>query len=77
MLDVEITRITGWSSHFVDWCLSLSLLAGAFFALWVCAVLIGEQNHLTGADEDIKQDWAEIREAFKYNWRMFRKHWRR
>ncbi len=56
---------------------SWALLGAAFITIWVASVLIGEQNHLTGKDQDIKQDWLFVREAFRYNWNQLKKHWRR
>lgn len=62
---------------FVGWLWSFSLLAGAFLTIWVCAALIGEQNRQTGADENIRDDWAATWEAFRHNITMIRDHLRK
>ena len=62
---------------FMDWLLSFALLAGAVLTIWVAAVLIGEQNHVTGVDEDIEQDWLSLKEGLRYNWEHLKDRWRR
>lgn len=62
---------------FLDWFLSFSLLAGAVLGIWLCAVVIGEQNHLTETENDVDEEMVVLAERFRHHWGRLRNHWRR
>lgn len=61
---------------FMDWLLSFVLVAGAVMGIWICAVLIQEQNAVNEPD-DVRKEWCAVKEAFKFNVRMIFDHLRK